>query len=198
MRRLPLVAAGVVVALIGCADSDDSGERDATTTTTAVTADGADSDSTPTSGDPAERPDLGVVVQVLDGDTADIEIQGVVERVRFIGIDTPEPVGGRRDAECFGDEASDLTEQLLPEGTVVRLERDVEPRDVFDRLLAYIFRVDDELFVNLHLAETGYADQLNIEPNSAYASVIGRAVDDARDQGLGLWGACGGADVLLD
>ncbi len=170
-RRLAVVA---VVALVGCGDSDDTGEG-----------------ATPS-------PDLGVVVEVLDGDTADVEIQGEVERVRFIGIDTPEPVGGRRDAECFGDEASDLTERLLPAGTLVRLERDVEPRDVFDRLLAYVFRVDDDLFVNLHLAETGYADQLNIEPNSTYASTIGRAVDEAREQGLGLWGACGGADVLLD
>ncbi|MEO1064655.1 MAG: thermonuclease family protein [Actinomycetota bacterium] len=180
MRRLVVVAV-VLAALAGC--GDDDGERTAATVDPAATEE--------------DRPDLGVVVQVLDGDTADIEVQGVVERVRFIGIDTPEPVGGRRDAECFGDEASDLTRRLLPEGTVVRLERDVEGRDVFDRLLAYVFRVDDELFVNLHLAETGYADQLNIEPNSAYAGVIGSAVRSAREQGLGLWGACGSADVPL-
>ncbi|MEM8904423.1 MAG: thermonuclease family protein [Actinomycetota bacterium] len=171
MRRL--VVAVALAALAGCGDDEA------------------------TAPPQPERADIGVVVQVLDGDTADIEIQGVVERVRFIGIDTPEPIGGRREAECFGDEASELTRRLLPEGTLVRLERDVEPRDVFDRLLAYVFRVDDDLFVNLHLAETGYADQLVIEPNSAYAGPIGRAVGAAREQDLGLWGACGGPDVPL-
>ncbi len=190
MRRAA-VAAAVLLAVAGC--GDDGGSA------TAVLSSEPGPGATEAIGDPpGDRRDLGVVVRVLDGDTADIEIQGVVERVRFIGIDTPEPVGGFRDPECFGDEASDLTERLLPEGTSVRLERDVEPRDPFDRLLAYVFRVDDDLFVNLHLAETGYADQLVIEPNSAYASVIGPAVQRAREQELGLWGACGGADVLLD
>ena len=187
--RLVVVTA-VLLALAGCGDDDEGATTEGTPE--------PEPPSAATVTEPTERPDLGTVVRVLDGDTADIGIQGVVERVRFIGIDTPEPVGGRRDAECFGDEASELTERLLPEGTVVRLERDVEPRDPFDRLLAYVFRVDDDLFVNLHLAEAGYADQLVIEPNSAYASVIGPAVQRAREEGLGLWGACGGADVVLD
>lgn len=150
-----------------------------------------------TGPDPLDRVDVGTIVRVLDGDTADIEIGGEVERVRFIGIDTPEPVGGFRDPECFGDEASAYTEQLLPAGTLVRLERDVEGRDPFDRLLAYVFRYDDELFVNLHLAEQGFADTLRIEPNVAYAAPLADAVADARDLGLGLWGACGDADLPL-
>ncbi len=70
--------------------------------------------------------------------------------MRLIGIDTPET---RRPptspSQCFGPEASARTTELLPAGTVVRLERDVEARDRYDRLLAYVYRVADGLFVNL-------------------------------------------------
>lgn len=192
MRRTAAsLAVAAVLLATGCSDADEAAESD--TAAAAITA----AATSTTTGDPLDRPDVGTIVRVLDGDTADVEIGGDVERVRFIGIDTPEPVGGFRDPECFGDEASAFTERLLPEGTLVRLERDVEGRDPFDRLLAYVFRHDDELFVNLHLAEQGYADTLRIEPNVAYASLLADAVGLARELDLGLWGACGGADVPL-
>ena len=80
-------------------------------------------------------------------------IAGRDEPVRLIGIDTPEtrrPAHAR--SQCFGPEASAARRELLPPGTVVRLERDVEARDRYDRLLAYVFRAADGLFVNLVLA----------------------------------------------
>ena len=77
--------------------------------------------------------------------------RGRDERVRLIGIDTPETVDPRKPVQCFGKEASDHTKALLPAGTAVRLERDAEARDRYDRLLAYVYRASDGLFVNLEL-----------------------------------------------
>jgi micrococcal nuclease len=92
--------------------------------------------------------------------------------------------------ECFGPEASAFLEQLLPEGTPVRLSRDVEPRDQYDRLLAYVERSSDGLFVNVEIARQGYAQQLTIPPNVAHADEVRAAVREAREADRGLWGAC--------
>lgn len=130
------------------------------------------------------------VVRVVDGDTVVIHLSGHDEHVRLIGIDTPETVDPRKPVQCFGKEASRRTAALLPKGTAVRLERDVEARDHFGRLLAYVFRVDDGTFVNLALAEEGYGVSLTIPPNVAYADRFAAAAADARSDGRGLWGAC--------
>ena len=99
-----------------------------------VACSGGDSAATP-------RPaGTAIVVHPVDGDTIVVDIDGVEEPVRFIGIDTPESVAPDRPVECFGPEAKARTAELLPEGTVVRLERDVEARDRYDRLLAYVIR----------------------------------------------------------
>ena len=127
---------------------------------------------------------------MIDGDTVDVDVGGGHERVRLIGIDTPETVDPRRPVECFGAEASARLEALLPEGTAVRLERDVEPRDDFGRLLAYVFRRSDDLFVNLALVEDGYAATLTRPPNVAYVDRFVAAADKARAEGRGLWSAC--------
>lgn len=134
------------------------------------------------------------VVRVVDGDTLVVRIGGAEERVRLIGIDTPESVRPDAPVECWGPEASATTASLLPDGTPVRLERDEEPRDRFDRLLAYVRRAADGLFVNLELARLGAADALTIEPNTAHEEDIAAAVAEARRAGRGLWGACGGPD----
>jgi micrococcal nuclease len=68
--------------------------------------------------------------------------------------------------------------------------RDVEARDRYDRLLAYVYRVKDDLFVNLELAQQGYADLLTYPPNVAHVEDFTAAVTEARDAGRGLWGAC--------
>ncbi len=137
------------------------------------------------------------VVEVVDGDTVVVEIVGRAERVRLIGIDTPEVTGGFLPAECYGDEASAYTSSLLPTGTEVGLTRDVEARDRYDRLLAYVYRADDGLFVNLEIAAHGYAEALIIEPNTAHADSFYAAAARARNKGLGLWGACGSTDRVL-
>jgi micrococcal nuclease len=133
----------------------------------------------------------GSMVSVTDGDTVRVRLGGGrVERVRLIGIDTPELHDPRRAVECFAAEASAQTQRLLPAGTAVRLESDVEPRDRFGRLLAYVWRVDDELFVNEALVEGGWAVPYRYPPNVRYADRFSRLGSDAREAGRGLWGAC--------
>lgn len=159
--------------------------------------------ATGTAAEPAEAASAGVpadateatVTRVIDGDTVIVDFGTASESVRLIGIDTPEPRGGFQPAECFGDEASDFTGQLLPPGTTVLLTRDVEARDVYDRLLAYIYRAADGLFVNLAIVETGHATTLSIAPNTTFADSFAAAAATARSSDAGLWGACGGPDV---
>ena len=138
------------------------------------------------------------VMEVVDGDTVVVQVAGRAERVRLIGIDTPEVVGGFLPAECYGEEATAFTSALLPVGTEVRLTRDTEARDRYDRLLAYVHRSGDGLFVNLEIAAQGYAEALVIEPNTIHADAFYAAAARARNQGLGLWNACGSADVVLE
>jgi len=133
------------------------------------------------------------VVRVVDGDTVAVRVGGREETVRLIGIDTPETVDPRSPVECFGQEASDRAKALLPEGTGVRLVPDVEARDRYDRLLAYVYR-DDGTFVNLALVEDGYASVATYPPNVAHTSEFTAAAARARDEGRGLWSACGGPD----
>jgi endonuclease YncB( thermonuclease family) len=136
-------------------------------------------------------PANAVVVSVTDGDTIVVRVRGRDEHVRLIGIDTPETVAPTKPVMCFGKEASHETASLLPPGTPVQLVRDVEPRDDYGRLLAYVYRVPDGLFVNLRLAEAGFADALSIAPNTTYAGAFRAAVAAARAARRGLWGACG-------
>ena len=137
--------------------------------------------------DPAEP---ARIVAVVDGDTVEVSLGGRNERVRLLGIDTPETVDPDRPVGCFGPEASARTAELLPDGTEVQLQRDVEGRDHFGRLLAYVFRADDDTFVNEVLLAEGYAEVLVIEPNGAYADRLRDAESSARASGAGLWGAC--------
>jgi micrococcal nuclease len=86
---------------------------------------------------------------------------------------------------------------LLRRGTLVRLERDVEARDRYDRLLAYVVRAEDGLFVNERLVEEGFAESIAYPPNTARQAELDRAETEARDAQRGLWAACGGTDVPL-
>ncbi len=154
---------------------------------------------TPSCASPAAgAPGTATVVETIDGDTVDVDIAGTREHVRLIGIDTPETKHPTTPVECFGHEASAHVAELLPPGTIVRLERDVEARDRYGRLLAYVYRVDDGLFVNLAQADGGFADALPFPPNVAHRDELAAAVDAARAGGVGLWSACGGPDVPVD
>lgn len=141
---------------------------------------------------------VAVVSQEVDGDTIHVDIGGADERIRLIGIDTPETHGRNGLVECFGKEAADHTAALIPVGTQVRLVRDAEARDRYGRLLAYVYRVKDNLFVNLTLAQDGYADVLTFPPNVAHTQDFVAAVRSARDANLGLWSKCGSADVPIE
>jgi len=145
-------------------------------------------------GGPAADGD-GVVTHVVDGDTLDVRIGDTEERIRLIGVDTPESVAPNRPVQCYGAEASAYLASLVPEGTEVRLERDAVARDQFGRLLAYVYRAEDDLLVNLALIEQGYADAVTYGDNEALYPELVAAEAEARDGGRGLWGVCGGPDV---
>src|SRR3989337_884130 len=121
--RTAVLAGVAVLALGGC--RGDTGEATAAPTTGAFAAN-------------------ATIESVVDGDTIDVVVDGREERVRLIGIDTPEvphESDGARPAqpgECFGTEAQAFTATLLPLGTPVRLERDVVGRDDYGRVLAYV------------------------------------------------------------
>jgi micrococcal nuclease len=132
-----------------------------------------------------------IVVRVVDGDTIDASVNGTEERVRLIGIDTPETVKPETPVQCWGPEASEHTKELLPPGTPVHLERDLVARDDYGRLLAYVFRTDG-VFVNRDLIDNGFARTLAIKPNLAYHVDFEQGADAARAAGLGLWSHCPG------
>lgn len=141
-------------------------------------------------GDPPAAPDEATVVDVVDGDTLVVRVGGSEERVRLIGIDTPESVAADQPVECFGPEASDRLRQLLPSGSTVRLERDVEPRDRYGRLLAYVYRTQDNLLVNRDQVARGFAEAKEYPPNTALSADLATAQRSAQASGAGLWTAC--------
>ena len=137
------------------------------------------------------------VESVIDGDTIVVALDSGAETVRLTGIDTPETVDPNRPEQCYGAEASGHLESLLPAGTPVTLVLDAEARDHFGRLLAYVMRSGDDVFVNLEMVSSGHAAALSIEPNRSYEAAFSAAEARARSAGLGLWGACGGPDMPL-
>lgn len=159
----------------GTEDPEDPEDTDPPAATSSSTTPGGAEDL-------PEGRDL-VVTSITDGDTFRIGD----ERVRLIGVDTPEVSGG---VECFGREATDALDQLIPPGTEVRLVADVEPFDRYDRTLAYVYRLSDSAFVNLALAHDGYAQPLTIPPNVAHEDAFADAAAEARDADRGLWSAC--------
>jgi len=129
------------------------------------------------------------VVKVVDGDTIHVTIGGRREKVRYIGVDTPETQHPTKGQQCFGTAAAAFNERLVG-GQRVRLERDVEERDRYGRLLAYVYRERDGLFVNAELARRGYAQPLTIPPDVRHAERFVALARAARRGGHGLWGAC--------
>ena len=134
------------------------------------------------------------VIETIDGDTIDVRIGYKRQRIRLLGIDTPETKDPRKPVQCFGREASERTDELLPPGTIVRLGHDIEKHDAYNRLLAYVWRASDGLFVNLDLIAGGYADILSIPPNTAHADEFRAAMTAAKATPVGLWATCGGPD----
>jgi len=131
------------------------------------------------------------VVRVVDGDTIRVALPSGEEPVRYIGIDTPESVKPGSPVECFAKRASAFNERLVA-GERVRLVRDVEERDRYGRLLAYVYRQRDGLFVNAELVRRGYATVATFPPNVAHETDFRRLAERARLSGRGLWSECVG------
>jgi micrococcal nuclease len=169
-RRLsPLALAAILPAVlaIGCASAfDDEGATGNGETRTTVR-----------------------VVEVVDGDTIRVDLNGEETPVRLIGIDTPEKDGPYTDEECFGVRATQFTARALG-GRDVELEFDVERTDRYDRTLAYVW-IDDSLF-NERILREGYAVLATCPPNVRYVDRFTTAQQRARDGQAGLWGACPG------
>ncbi|KKR51019.1 MAG: WD40 domain protein beta Propeller [Candidatus Curtissbacteria bacterium GW2011_GWA1_40_16] len=124
------------------------------------------------------------VTAVIDGDT--IEIEGG-QRIRYIGINTPETVDPRKPVECFGREASNKNKELVA-GKSVRLEKDISETDKYRRLLRYVFIGD--VFVNDYLVRQGYAYASSYPPDVKYQNQFNQAEREAKINGRGLWSTC--------
>ena len=137
------------------------------------------------------------VDRVVDGDTVTVVITGRVDgpgagmarvgeeyRLRLIGIDTPESVKPNSPVECFGKEASAAATALL-EGVDVKLVKDVEEADQYDRLLRYVY-IESEM-ANARLVANGYATAYTYPPNVRWSETFVQLEREARESGRGLW-----------
>jgi micrococcal nuclease len=133
------------------------------------------------------------VTHVVDGDTIDVRpVNGDEETVRYIGIDTPETVKPGTPVQCGGPRAHEVNDRLVY-GKTVTLRFDAERRDVYGRLLAYVYLPRPgrpPLFVNAELARRGLARTLTIPPNDSFAPLFARLAGRAGVRGRGLWGNC--------
>lgn len=135
------------------------------------------------------------VSELIDGDTIVAPIAGKDWNIRLIGIDTPED--SAREQECGGAEATAFLAMLIPPGTQILLTRDIETYDIYDRLLAYVFRASDGLFANLEMVRYGMASELSFGTNVQFLAHFKRAESEAMQNGIGVWGQCGGTDTPL-
>lgn len=146
----------------------------------------------PAGPDPCRTPVLVRVDEVTDGDTVRVEPigGGVGETVRIIGVDTPEIGYGGEPDDCWAQEATGFTRDLL-QGERAWLTFDGECIDNFDRTLAYVHTgAEQEDFVDWLLLRRGHGRPLAIAPNTTFRAELELASRDARSEDLGLWAAC--------
>ena len=128
------------------------------------------------------------VSRVVDGDTIVVQFDdGTTDKVRLLGIDTPETHKPGTAVQCYGPEAEQFTRAQLS-GRSVRLELDAEERDKYHRLLAYVY-VDGRRFED-ELLRRGLAKVLIIAPNGRHAKSMIAVEIAAKSQDVGMWGAC--------
>ena len=126
------------------------------------------------------------VVRVIDGDTIQVCcVFGDRVKVSYIGVDTPETHHPMRGVEPYGKEAAEANRKLVEDKTVI-LKFDVEQRDRYGRLLAYIY-LEDGTFVNAWLVEHGYAMVMTVPPNVKHQGLFLRLQREAREAKQGLW-----------
>jgi micrococcal nuclease len=124
--------------------------------------------------------DLAQVVRVIDGDTIEVIVNGSTQRVRYIGMDTPET------GDPYFTEATNANAALVA-GKTLTLVKDVSETDQYGRLLRYVF-VNDNIFVNYSLVEEGYAQILTYPPDVACSEFFLEAQRSAKNASSGIWG----------
>jgi len=133
---------------------------------------------------------LGEVVEVTDGDTIRVKTGRGVERVRLIGIDTPEVDHSGPDDDCFGEESKAFLSAMI-EDKRVWLTFDAECEDHYDRTLAYVHRgLETNDFVQRLLLRGGWATTYAVSPNTSLRDIFEADQDVAREGSEGLWGEC--------
>lgn len=137
------------------------------------------------------------LIKVVDGDTVQVNVKGIKETIRIIGINTPETVDPRKPVECFGKEASDKAKELFSKANAIELEQDLsqDDRDKYKRLLRYVF-IDDVDYGKQMVAE-GYAYEYTYEIPYRYQLDYKEAQRQATENKRGLWGdtACMQIDI---
>ena len=127
------------------------------------------------------------VLRIVDGDTFVCRFpDGKEEKIRLIGVNTPETSHQKKGVENYGKEAKEFTKNTLS-GKWVKLELDMQPRDRYGRLLDYVY-LEDGTFFNALLVQEGYAQVMTIPPNVKNQELFLKLQREAREQGRGLWG----------
>lgn len=127
---------------------------------------------------------LAKVKRVIDGDTIELETG---QKVRYIGMNTPEIHNPKTPIRCFGIEAKNKNQELV-EGKTVKLEKDISETDRYGRLLRYVYV--DNIFVNDYLVKEGYAIIDTFPPDVKYVDFFLKSQQKAREQNKGLWKTC--------
>ena len=129
----------------------------------------------------------GTVVRVVDGDTITVRLGERVESVRYIGVNTPELARNGKEEQPGARQAHAANRRLV-EGKRVRLELDVQSRDRYGRLLAYVWIADT--MVNAELVRRGFARPATFPPNVRFAGRFAALAGEAREAARGLWSSC--------
>lgn len=181
-----LVPAVLSLALFACSSMSNDlvepstlAQTTTTTSTTAITALSA-------------GPEMDKVVRIVDGDT--IETVNHKEKIRLIGIDTPELHKPKTPVQCFAQEAADHLSQLIPPGSAILVTYDKNPKDRYGRTLAYVDNPTGVATptgdVGLNQIENGFAVADYVSPNKGRRTIYAQAMTKAKDAKLGMWSAC--------
>jgi micrococcal nuclease len=146
-----------------------------------------------------EKLESAKVLKVVDGDTLKVRYKGIEESVRLIGIDAPESrpnKKARNDAQrsgedlktitAMGKEATSYAKSLVKPGDTVKMEFDVQKRDKYGRLLAYVYLSNGKM-LNEETVKAGYANLMTVPPNVKYQGRVLKAYREARESREGLW-----------
>src|SRR5690625_5190273 len=127
-----------------------------------------------------------IFVRIVDGDTLIANIDGKEEYVRLILVDTPETKHPKQPVQPFGSEASAFMEHTYKPSDTIQLEYGPEKRDIYDRILAYVYTEDGDMFIKL-LLKKGLARVAVYPPNDKYVDEFRKLEQQAKKQKIGIW-----------